>query len=126
MDGANGVLNRFDITDAMHPVLVSQMSIPQWIQGITFRYNEVTQNKEMLLSQSYHVADSHLLSFIYEEGITEYTEPVEDIIMPEGMEQIQNSAEGLYILFESAARPYRATARLANDQVWVIDEEKGD
>ncbi len=126
VDGANGVLNRYDITDAMHPVLVSQMSIPQWIQGITFRYNEVTQNKEMLLSQSYHVADSHLLSFIYEEGITEYTEPVEDIIMPEGMEQIQNSAEGLYILFESAARPYRATARLANDQVWVIDEEKGD
>lgn len=121
VDGANGVLNRYDITDAMHPSLVSQVSIPQRIQGITFRWNDMTQTKEMLLSQSYQMTDSHLLSFTYDDAITEYKEPDEDIIMPEGMEQIQSSANGLYILFESGVRPYRATARLANDQVWVID-----
>lgn len=41
--------------------------------------------------------------------------------MPEGMEQIQSSVNGLYVLFESGARPCRAIARLANDQVWVIE-----
>ncbi len=122
VDGANGVLNRYDITDAMHPVMVSQVSIPQRIQGITFQWDDMTQTKEMLLSQSYQMTDSHLLSFTYEDAITEYTEPNEDIIMPEGMEQIQSSADGLYVLFESGVRPYRATARLANDQVWVIEE----
>lgn len=121
VDGRNGVLNRYDITDAMNPVLVSQMSIPQRIQGITFMWNDTTQTKEMLLSQSYQMSDSHLLIFTYEDAITEYTESNEDIVMPEGMEQIQSSANGLYILFESGVRPYRATARLANDQVWVID-----
>ncbi len=121
VDGANGILNRYDITDAMHPVLVSQVSIPQRIQGITFQWNDMTQTKEMLLSQSYQMTDSHLLSFTYEDTVKEYTEPNEDIIMPEGMEQIQSSAEGLYVLFESGVRPYRATARLANDQVWVIE-----
>lgn len=121
VDGGNGVLNRYDITDAMNPVLVSQVSIPQRIQGITFMWNEVTQKKEMLLSQSYQMSDSHFLSFTYDDAIMEYAEPNEDIVMPEGMEQIQSSANGLYILFESGARPYRATARLANDQVWVID-----
>lgn len=123
VDGANGVLNRYDITDAVHPVLISQITIPQRIQGITFQWNDMTQTKEMLLSQSYQMSDSHLLTFTYEEAVTEYTEPNEDIIMPEGMEQIQSSANGLYILFESGARPYRATARLANDQIWVIEEE---
>lgn len=122
VDGSNGVLNRYDITDPMHPVLVSQVSIPQRIQGITFKWNEKTQTKDMLLSQSYQMSDSHLLLFTYEDEVMEYAEPNEDIIMPEGMEQIQSSANGLYILFESGARPYRATARLANDQVWLIEE----
>lgn len=121
VDGDSGMLNRYDITDAMNPALVSQVRIPQRIQGITFLWNDMTQTKKMLLSQSYQMSDSHLLSFTYDDAITEYTEPDEDIIMPEGMEQIQSSANGLYVLFESGARPYRATARLANDQVWVID-----
>lgn len=121
VDGADGVLKRYDITDAMHPALAGQMSIPQRIQGITFWQNNETQTKEMLLSQSYQTTDSHLLFFAYEEAKTEYLEPKEDIIMPEGMEQIQSSADGLYVLFESGVRPYRATARLANDQVWVIE-----
>ena len=65
------------------------------------RWNDMTQTKEMLLSQSYQTTDSHLLSFTYEDAITEYTEPDEDIIMPEGMEQIQSSADGLYIFSNS-------------------------
>lgn len=121
VDGDSGMLNRYDITDAMNPALVSQVRIPQRIQGITFLWNDMTQTKKMLLSQSYQMSDSHLLSFTYDDAITEYAEPDEDIIMPEGMEQIQSSANGLYVLFESGARPYRATARLANDQVWVIE-----
>lgn len=121
VDGDSGMLNRYDITDAMNPALVSQVRIPQRIQGITFLWNDITQTKKMLLSQSYQMSDSHLLSFTYDDAITEYAEPDEDIIMPEGMEQIQSSANGLYVLFESGVRPYRATARLANDQVWVIE-----
>lgn len=121
VDGGSGVLNRYDIADAMNPALLSQVKIPQRIQGITFIWNEETQTKRMLLSQSYQMSDSHLLSFTYDDAITEYAEPEEDIVMPEGMEQIQSSANGLYVLFESGARPYRATARLANDQVWVIE-----
>lgn len=124
VDGDNGLLNRYDITDAVHPILISQLNIPQRIQGMTFKWNDMTQTKELLLSQSYQMTDSHLLSFTFDDTITDYTEPNEDILMPEGMEQIQSSANGLYILFESAARPYRETARLVNDQVWVLGESK--
>ena len=32
------------------------------------------------------------------------------------------TADGMYILFESAVRPYRATARIPNDQIWLVRE----
>ncbi len=39
-----------------------------------------------------------------------------------GAEQIQMTARGMYLLFESAVRPYRATARIPNDQIYLIRE----
>ena len=74
----------------------------------------------MLLSQSYQTEDSHLLRFEYKEETEEYREPLESHVLPEGSEQIQMSAEGMYVLFESACRPYRETARIPNDQIYVI------
>ena len=76
----------------------------------------------MLLSQGYQTEDSHLLKFLYEEQTQRYEEPVETNTLPEGAEQIQMTADGMYILFESAVRPYRATARIPNDQIWLVRE----
>lgn len=33
------------------------------------------------------------------------------------------TAKGLFILFESSARPHRETARVPNDQIYVIRTE---
>ena len=54
-------------------------------------------------------------------GQTEYVEPEERYTLPEGAEQILMTENGLYILFESAVRPYRATCRVPNDRVWLVD-----
>ena len=74
----------------------------------------------MLLSQGYQTEDSKLLQFTYSKDTKAYTEPDVSYVMPEGMEQIDMSANGLYVLFESAARPYRATARIPNDKVYLL------
>lgn len=66
--------------------------------------------------------DAHLLKYIYEETLNGYTEPIESQILPEGAEQIQMTPGGLYILFESAAWPYRESARIINDQVYLVRE----
>ena len=45
----------------------------------------------------------------------------EIILYPlEGAEQIVMTTRGLYLLFESSAKKYRNTARLSNDQIFVI------
>lgn len=120
VDGANGKLRRYDLSDPAQPELLSETEIPQRIQGITFAWDEEAQTRYMLLSQGYQTEDSGLLKFEYSEEIQSYTEPVASYVMPEGMEQIQMSANGLYVLFESAARPYRATARVANDRIYLL------
>lgn len=122
VNGAQGVLKRYDISDVTEPRLKSAVAIPERIQGITFK-RDVSENKcYMLLSQGYQTEDSHLLKFVYKEEQTEYLEPVTVNTLPEGVEQIQMTASGMYILFESAARPYRATARIPNDQIWLVRE----
>ncbi|MDE7446784.1 MAG: hypothetical protein K2N15_13945 [Lachnospiraceae bacterium] len=78
--------------------------------------------RRMLLSQSCETEDSHLLEFLYDDQRTEYIEPAKVHILPEGAEQIQMTARGMYILFESASRPYRDTARIPNDQIYLIGE----
>lgn len=120
VDGSGGVLNRYDLSDVQNPAFVSAVTIPERIQGVTFRRDARDGNCYMLLSQSYRTEDSRLMKFIYEEETEDYEEPEESHVLPEGAEQIQMSADGLYILFESAARPYRATARIPNDQIYVL------
>lgn len=120
VDGASGMLRRYDISDIQNPVLLSEVSIPQRIQGITFWRDNTAGIRYMYLSQGYQTEDSSLLKFVWEDDKTVYEQPVESQILPEGAEQIQMTANGMYLLFESAARPYRATARIPNDQVWVI------
>lgn len=122
VDGADGVLNRYDISNAQNPVLVSSVSIPQRIQGVTFKEDVQSGVKYMYLSQGYQTEDAALLMFIYDEQLTEYDEPLEINVLPEGAEQIQMTAKGMYILFESAARPYRATAGIPNDQIYLVRE----
>lgn len=122
VDGAAGVLKKYDISDGKTPILLSTVSIPQRIQGITFKEDAMSGIRYMLLSQGYQTEDSSLLTFVYDEQITEYAEPVESRTLPEGVEQIQMTAKGMYLLFESAARPYRATARIPNDQIYLVRE----
>jgi len=60
------------------------------------------------------------LAFAYDEKAERFEEPVWYETLPEGVEQIQMTADGMYILFESAARPYRAAARIPNDQIYLV------
>lgn len=122
VNGAEGALNRYDLSDVNNPRLVSTVAIPERIQGVTFKRETAQGRRCMLLSQGYQTEDSHLLSFLYEEGIARYAQPQEIHTLPEGAEQIQTTADGMYILFESAVRPYRATARIPNDQIWLVRE----
>ena len=63
-----------------------------------------------------------MLRFAYEEGTAVYDEQAaqDRWLLPEGAEQILMTPEGLYLLFESSAGPYRETARVRNDQIYVI------
>ena len=122
VNGSNGMLNRYNLTEVTEPDLVSAVVIPQRIQGVTFKKDAVSGESYMFLSQGYQTEDSYLLKFLYDREITSYTEPVESSVLPEGVEQVQMSAGGMYILFESAARPYRPTARIPNDQVFLVRE----
>lgn len=122
VDGAAGRLNRYDLSDVDSPKLVSAVAIPERIQGITFKRDVVEGNCYMWLSQGYQTEDARLLKFNFSGQEKEYAGPLESQVMPEGIEQIQMADEGMYILFESAARPYRATARIPNDQIYLVRE----
>ena len=121
-DGGNGTLNRYSLADVKNPELVSSAVIPQRIQGVTFKREAGTDNGFMFLSQGYQTEDSCLLKFRYDEETEEYAEPLESHVLPEGAEQIQMSGRGMYLLFESAVRPYRPTARIPNDQIYLVRE----
>ena len=74
----------------------------------------------MYLSQGYQTLDSGLLRYEYTEDCSNYENPIDYYVLPEGIEQIQASVNGIYMLFESSALPYRATARIPNDQVYLV------
>lgn len=122
VNGAAGMLNRYDLSDINDPKLVSAVVIPERIQGITFKRDVTDGSCCMWLSQGYQTEDSHLLKYSYSEQIKEYVEPLENHVLPEGSEQIQITDEGMYILFESVARTYRETARIPNDQIYLVRE----
>lgn len=121
VDGSEGVLKRYDISNPGNVKELSAAAIPQRIQGVTFK-EDGEGGRTMLLSQSYQTEDSYLLYFAWREEESAYLEPDETYVLPEGAEQIQMTAEGMYLLFESAARPYRATARIPNDQIYLVRE----
>lgn len=75
----------------------------------------------LLLSQSAQTDDSTLLVFSYDEQAEAYTEPIQSYVLPEGAEQLEASGDRILILFESAAKPYKETARIRNDQMYVVD-----
>lgn len=120
VDGTAGCLNCYDISDAGNPQLISTAVIPERIQGVTFSTDEATGLTYMFLSQGYQTEDSYLLKYEYQDGISAYAEPLERHTLPEGAEQMLAASDGFYILFESAARPYRATSRIVNDQIYVL------
>lgn len=118
--GANGVLNRYDLSQADEPQLSASMAIPEKVQGVTFWKNQKSGKTRMYLSQSCETDDSTLMWFDYDMNNMEYLNPSGSCVLPEGSEQIQATASGLYVLFESAALPYKDTARIRNDQVYLI------
>lgn len=120
VDGDYGALKCYDMAEVTHPVLQGEYVIPQRIQGITFRMDEKNGTRYMILSQGYQTEDSALLEFTYSDGTTEYLTPARSMILPEGVEQVQMTAKGLYVLFESGAWPYRETSRVVNDQIYLI------
>lgn len=117
-ESVTGLLNRYKIASGI-PEFEKQVVIPERIQGVTFA--DDGQNEYMYLSQGYQTDNSHLLKFEYSLDTDDYTTPILSLVMPEGMEQIQNISNSyMFVLFESAARPYRATARHVNDQIFLI------
>ncbi|SEM26787.1 Glycerophosphoryl diester phosphodiesterase [Butyrivibrio sp. ob235] len=117
--GQSGKLRKYDVSDSSNPVMVKEVDIPDCIQGVTF-YRDDEDKEFMILSQSHEVDDAHLLTFEYGEDIDSYDEPLRSELMPEGSENLQMTDEGLYILFESGSKPYRETARVPNDKLYLM------
>ena len=120
VNGANGRLKQYDVWDVKNPELISEVEIPQRVQGITFEDDMKSGVRYMYLSQGYQTEDAALYKFVYRDAIEVYDSPVEVYTMPEGIEQVHVTANGMYVLFESAALPYRETARIVNDQVYLL------
>lgn len=118
-NGCNGTLHMYDISDITNPQLIRGVSIPDRIQGMTIR-EHANGNRTLYLTQGYEMYDGRLLAFDYGDDVTEYLVPRESYHLPEGAEQVLWTAKGLYIQFESSALPYRATARNAGDQLWIL------
>jgi outer membrane protein assembly factor BamB len=120
VNGGNGILNAYEIDDKCRVSLESSVEIPQRIQGLCFYRDVATDKVYMLMSQSHSVYDSQLLRFVYHDTTKKYKYASDYWRLPEGAEQIVMTTRGLYLLFESSAKKYRSTARLANDQIFLI------
>ena len=120
VNGGSGVLNSYEIDDNCRVSLDSSVEIPQRIQGLCFYRDVATDKVYMLMSQSHSVYDSQLLRFVYHDTTKKYKYASDYWRLPEGAEQIVMTTRGLYLLFESSAKKYRNTARLSNDQIFVI------
>ncbi len=120
--GSEGLLRGYDITDPANPKLVTEQQLPEKIQGMTVIAGE--KGDYLLLSQSARTDDSTLLVFSYDEQTEAYTEAIQSYVLPEGAEQLEALEDRIMILFDSAARPHQETARIRNDQVYVVDMKK--
>ncbi len=124
VNGDNGTLHANTIEDIMASngtYLTPELTytIPEHIQGVTFRH--LSSGKTMILTQGHEMDDAALLTVAIEDGRTDYSTVDTTVLLPEGAEQPLMTASGLYILFESSGRDYRATSRVPNDQVWLIN-----
>lgn len=65
-----------------------------------------------------------MLVFRYDESAETYAEVIRFWVLPEDAEQIEVVGDNIMILFESAARLYQETARIRNDQMYIVDMKK--
>ncbi len=115
----NGLLNKYDISDINNPKLISQVTIPDRVQGVTF-VERSDGSKKLLMTRGHDMYEGFLLQFTYADDLTEFLSPEKTYHLPEGPEQILWTSKGLYLQLESASLPYRATARNACDQLWLL------
>lgn len=120
--GSEGLLRGYDIIDPAEPKLVTEQQLPEKIQGMTAIAGK--KGDYLLLSQSAQIDDSTLLVFSYDEQAEAYTEAIQSYVLPEGAEQLEALGDRIMVLFESAVRPYKETARIRNDQVYVVDMKR--
>ncbi len=120
-DGANGMLNRFNLTNPAVPQLVGSAAIPEKIQGLTLWRNNTNDTVELYLSQSSKILDSVLLQYFYQPEAGDYTQPSASYCLPEGLEQVQATVHGMYFLFDSGVKSHRETARVVNDRVYLVE-----
>ncbi|MHC5227850.1 YncE family protein [Enterococcus sp. LJL99] len=91
------------------------------LQGITF-YKD-----KMLITQSYGaMSDSKLLIFDYNKQQTEFLDKQVDKIieLPAHAEQLSEKDGKIYLIFESAAKPYRLVEKTWVDRVLELDYHK--
>ncbi len=119
----NGLLNKYDISDINNPRLISQVPIPDRIQGVTF-VEKADGSKKLLMTRGHDMYEGFLLQFTYADDAAEFLTPEVTYHLPEGPEQILWTSKGLYLQLESASLPYRATARNACDQLWILQLPK--
>ena len=120
MDGVGGEIKVYDITYPGSERLVSIISIPEHIQGVTFSHESRGRTK-IIMTQSYQNEDSNLLIFTYSEDIISYDEKDAKVyVLPDGAEQPCMTDDGLYLLFHTSARPLRTEVNVVNDQIWLF------
>ena len=126
VDGANGKIEGYSIqrllkeSDGSNIAPDITYDIPQRIQGVTFAHNANSGQTTMIMTQGHEMDDAAIMTVKMSEGRTDYTQPDTFNVLCEGAEQPVMTAEGLYILFESAVRPYRPTSRVPSDQIWLV------
>ena len=126
VDGANGKIEGYNIERLLQESDGSKIEpdvcydIPQRIQGVTFAHNVNTGEVTMIMTQGHEMDDAAVMTVKMSNGRTDYTQTDTFNVLCEGAEQPLMTAEGLYILFESAVRPYRPTSRVPSDQIWLL------
>ncbi len=120
--GASGTLRTYEITGGGSISLIREAAIPENIQGVTVRSRQGS-GRELILTQSRQTDDSRLLIFAEDDAAHADYSPdraLQTAVLPEGAEQPLSTADGLYLLFESAAPPYKDSARIRNDRIWQL------
>lgn len=111
--GRNGIVKQYEIDvdeeRTIHLKEVNRFKVPNLVQGISFY--EKDDNTYMILSRSRGIrVPSTLQIFKYDEGISDYTNPLinyRSFEFPPMIEQIATDKDSIYSLYESQSEPYR-------------------